>query len=100
MVHSDIIIIETKEQQKGERKMRKKIKVDDVKKKIEELVKIAIQYNKDGDNELYEYCYNKAICYKTLIQEIAIDYAKPSYSKEFSDIDDWFTEITNNAIYK
>ena len=80
--------------------MRKTIKVNDVKKEIEKLVKNAIQYNKDGYHELYEYCYNKAICYKTLIQEIAIDYSKPSYSKEFTDIDDWFSEITNDAIYK
>ena len=80
--------------------MRKKIKVNDVKKEIEKLVKKAIQYNKDGYQELYEYCYNKAICYKTLIQEIAIDYSKSSYSKEFTDIDDWFSEITNGAIYK
>lgn len=80
--------------------MRKTIKVNDVKKEIEKLVEIAIQYNKDGNNELYEHCYNKAIYYKMLIQEIAIDYSNPSYTKEFSDIDDWFTEITNNAIYK
>jgi hypothetical protein len=80
--------------------MRKTIKVNDVKKEIERLVKNAIQYNKDGNNELYEYCYNKAICYKSLIQEIAIDYTKPSYSKEHIDIEDWFSEITNNAIYK
>ena len=80
--------------------MRKTIKVNDVKKQIEKLVKNAIQYNKDGNDKLYEYCYNKAICYKTLIQEIAIDYAKPSYSKEFTAIDYWFSEITNDAIYK
>ena len=80
--------------------MRKIIKVNDVKKEIEKLVKNAIQYNKEGNYELYEYCYNKAICYKTLIQEFAIDYAKPSYSKEFTAIDEWFSEITNNAIYK
>lgn len=80
--------------------MRKTIKVNDVKKEIEKLVKNAIQYNKDGDHELYEYSYNKAICYKTLIQEIAIDYSKPSYSKEFTDIDEWFNEITIDAIYK
>ena len=101
MVQSDIIIIETKKNNKKEKeKMRKTIKVNDVKKEIEKLVKNAIQYNKDGCHELYEYCYNKAICYKTLIQEIAIDYSKPSYSKEFTDIDDWFSEITNDAIYK
>ena len=80
--------------------MRKTIKVNDVKKEIEKLVENAIQYNKDGNNELYEYCYNKAIYYKTLIQEFAIDYAKSLYSNEFTEIDDWFTEITNNAIYK
>lgn len=80
--------------------MKKTIKVNDVKKEIEKLVKNAIQYNKGGNHELYEYSYNKAIYYKILIQEIAIDYDKPSYSKEFSAIDDWFTEITNNAIYK
>lgn len=80
--------------------MRKAIKVNDVKKEIEKLVENAIQYNRDGNNELYEYCYNKAICYKTLIQEFAIDYDKSLYSKEFTEIDDWFAEITNNAIYK
>ena len=80
--------------------MRKTIKVNDVKKEIEKLVENAIQYNKDGNNELYEYCYDKAIFYKTLIQEIAIDYTKSSYSKEFNEIEDWFTEITNNEIYK
>ena len=80
--------------------MRKTIKVNDVKKEIEKLVKIAIQYNKDGNHELYEYCYNKAICYNTLIKEIAIDYSKPSCSKESTDIDNWFSEITDDAIYK
>ena len=80
--------------------MRKTIKVNDVKKEIEKLVKNAIQYNKDGYYKLYEYSYNKAIFYKTLIQEIAIDYSKSSYSKEFNDIDEWFNEITHDAIYK
>ena len=80
--------------------MRKTIEVNDVKKEIEKLVKIAIEYNKEGNNELYEYCYNKAICYKILIQEMAIDYSKPSYNKEFTDTDDWFSEITNDAINK
>lgn len=80
--------------------MRKTIKVNDVKKEIEKLIKNAIQYNKDGNNELYEYCYDKAFFYKTLIQEFAIDYTKSSYIKKFNEINDWFTEITNNEIYK
>lgn len=80
--------------------MRKTIKVNDVKKEIEKLIKNAIQYNKGGNNELYEYCYDKAIFYKTLLQEFAIDYTKSSYSKKFNEIEDWFTEITNNEIYK
>ena len=80
--------------------MRKTIKVDAIKKEIETLVKSAIDYHRNGNIGMYEYCYNKAIDYEHLLQVFAIDYSKPSYSKEFNEISEWFTEITNNAIYK
>ena len=80
--------------------MRKTIKVNDVKKEIEKLVKNAIEYNRNGNINLYEYSYNKAICYKNLIQETCIDYSKSSYDKEYKDIEKWFDDITNDAIYK
>ena len=80
--------------------MKKTIKVDDLKKEIEKMVNYAMEYLKDGNKELYEYVYNKAIFYTELIQKMCIDYSKPSYEKEYSELDNWFTEITNKAIDK
>jgi len=103
LVQSGIIIIETRKtinKKKENRKMRKTIKVEELKKEIERLVKEAIQYYNDGNNDLYEYCYNKAICYENLIKDICIDYSKSSYQKEYREIEEWFTRITNDAIYK
>ena len=80
--------------------MRKTIKVEELKKEIEKLVKESIQYYNDGNNDLYEYCYNKAICYENLIKDICIDYSKSSYQKEYREIEEWFARITNDAIYK
>lgn len=80
--------------------MRKTIKVEELKKEIERLVKESIQYYNDDNNDLYEYCYNKAISYINLIEDICIDYSKSSYQKEYREIEEWFTRITNDAIYK
>ena len=80
--------------------MRKTIKVDALRKEIEKLVKRAIRYYKDGDEELYEYCYAKAIAYVNLIDDLCIDYKKSSYEKEHNELDEWFTKITNDAIFK
>ena len=80
--------------------MKKTIKVNELKKEIENLVNIAIQHLKDGEDNLYEYGYNKAICYVNLIEDMCIDYTKPSYQEQYKEIENWFTEITNNAICK
>ena len=80
--------------------MKKTIKVDELKKEIEILVNDAIRYMRDGDDKLYEYSYNKAISYASLIQSMCIDYSKPSYKKEYKKIDEWFSKITHDAIYK
>lgn len=80
--------------------MRKTIKVEELKKEIERLVKESIQYYNVGNNDLYKYCYSKAIYYETLIKEMCIDYSKPSHVKECREIEEWFTRITNDAIYK
>lgn len=80
--------------------MRKTIKIEDLKEEIKMLVNDAIRNYNNGNNDLYEYCYDKAICYKYLIQYMCIDYSKPSYEKEFNNIEQWFTEISNEAINK
>ena len=80
--------------------MRKTIKVEELKKEIERLVKESIQYYNVGNNDLYEYCYNKAISYENLIKDICIDYSKSSCQKEYREIEEWFARITNDAIYK
>ena len=80
--------------------MKKTIKVDALKNLIEELVYQAIRNYNAGDTRLYEYCYNKAIAYETLIKDMCVDYAKQSYKKECNELDEWFTKITNDAIFK
>ena len=80
--------------------MKKTIKVNELKKEIENLVNIAIQYMKDGEKNLYEHCYNKAICYVNLIEEMCIDYTSSSYYEQYKEIENWFSYITNDAIYK
>lgn len=80
--------------------MRKTIKVDALRKEIEKLVKRAIRYYKEGNSELYEYCYDKAIAYVNLIEDLCIDYKKSSYEKEHNELGDWFSRITNEEIYK
>ena len=80
--------------------MKKTIKVNELKKRIEMLVNDAIRYKVEGKDNLYNYCYNKAICLNSIIEEMCIDYTKPSFEKEYREMEDWFTEITNNAIYK
>lgn len=80
--------------------MKKTIKVDELKKEIERLVNDAIDYLDNDNEKLYNHCYNKAINYVNLIQDMCIDYTKSSYKKECKEINEWFTKITNNAIYK
>ena len=80
--------------------MRKTIKVEELKKEIERLVKNSIEYYNDGNTDLYEYCYNKAMCYESLIKDMCIDYTKSSYSRECNEIEEWFNDVTNEAIFK
>lgn len=80
--------------------MKKTIKVDDLKKEIENLVNMAFNYLDNDNEKMYDYCYNKALCYVSLIHNMCIDFKKSSYKKEYDDIDNWFDEITKSAIYK
>lgn len=80
--------------------MKKTIKVDALKNLIEELVYQAIRNYNAGDMRLYEHCYNKAIAYETLIKDMCVDYTKQSYKKDCKKLDEWFTKITNDAIFK
>lgn len=80
--------------------MKKTIKVNELKKEIERLVNESINYYNDGNNDLYEYCYNKAIIYESLIKDFCIDYSKSSHIKEYNEVGKWFDEITRKAICK
>lgn len=80
--------------------MKKTIKVNELKKEIERLVNESINYYNNGNNDLYEHCYNKAIAYESLIKDFCIDYSKPSYIKEYNEVRKWFDEITRKAIFK
>lgn len=80
--------------------MKKTIRVNELKERINILVNNAIRYSREGNKDLFNHSYTKAINYVNLIEEMCIDYKKTSYQKEFSEIEEWFTEITNNAIFK
>ena len=77
--------------------MKKMIEVDDLKKEIVKLVNMAFNYLYNDNVEMYDYTFGKALNYVSLIQEMCIDYKKPSYKKEYEEIDKWFDEIANNA---
>lgn len=80
--------------------MRKTIKIEELKKEIQRLVNTSIEYQDEGKTDMFEYCYNKAICYLSLIKDMCVDYSKSSYSKECNGLEEWFDKITKDAIYK
>ena len=55
--------------------MRKTIEVEKIIEKIERLNNDAIDYYKD----MYEHCYNKALAYKDVISDFAVDYSNEKH---------------------
>lgn len=81
--------------------MRKTIKVEKIKEEIERLINDAIDYYKDDKKDKYDHCYNKALAYKHVISDFAVDYSNENIAiKEIDELDEWFNTITHNAIYK
>lgn len=81
--------------------MRKTIKVEKIKEEIERLINDAIDYNKDNNIAMYEHCYNKALTYRDMISDFAVDYSNENIAiKEIDELYEWFNTVTHNAIYK
>lgn len=81
--------------------MKKTIKTEEITTKIVELVNNAMEFYDDGNMDLYNHCYHKAIHYTDLLKDLGITYkiGSDKWEDEWNKIDMWFNAITHDAIY-